>query len=191
MRACPLRRGIRGWTNLRTTSLAAPQAASSSLSRYSRTERCVVASSCQSTSSVLATERCLLASAAIKLAVDGEAFTTDQALSYRAPHHDLKHSTESVTFTGTTVPALWEGRVLGNAALQSRSTEPAICTVEVNLVAKRAPSERQSSSPRPACGSLAPDRSREALSCCRKALIPSPIDQNRCAQSRNRIDMIV
>src|SRR5580704_16032945 len=54
--------------NFGTTSLAAPQAASSSVSRYSRTERRATASSCQSTSSVLAKERCLLASAAIKLA---------------------------------------------------------------------------------------------------------------------------
>src|ERR1044071_4446605 len=50
-----------------TVSLAAPHAASSRVSRYSRTDRRVLAMACQSTSSDPAAERCLLASAAIRL----------------------------------------------------------------------------------------------------------------------------
>ena len=53
--------------NFGTVSLAAPQAASSRVSRYSRTDRRVLAMASQSTSSDPATARCLLASAAIRL----------------------------------------------------------------------------------------------------------------------------
>src|SRR5262249_32070913 len=54
--------------NLGPTSLAAPHAASSSVLRYSCTERRVAASAGQSTASEPGTERCLLASAAIRVA---------------------------------------------------------------------------------------------------------------------------
>src|SRR5262249_11334569 len=54
--------------NLGLTSLAAPHAASSSVSRYSCTERRVAARAGQSTASEPGTERCLLASAAIRVA---------------------------------------------------------------------------------------------------------------------------
>src|SRR3984893_10045365 len=56
-----------------TVSLAAPQAASSRVSRYSRTDRRVLAMASQSTSSDPAAERCLLASAAIRLASTAKA----------------------------------------------------------------------------------------------------------------------
>src|SRR5580704_5018751 len=54
--------------NFGLTSLAAPQAASSNVSRYSLTERRVAAIASQSTSSDPSTERCLFASALIRLA---------------------------------------------------------------------------------------------------------------------------
>src|SRR5437764_6282751 len=54
--------------NFGLTSLAAPQAASSSVSRYSLTERRVAAIASQSTSSDPSAERCLFASALIRLA---------------------------------------------------------------------------------------------------------------------------
>jgi hypothetical protein len=59
--------------NFGTVSLAAPQAASSRVSRYSRTDRRVLATASQSTSSDPAEERCLLASAAIRLASTAKA----------------------------------------------------------------------------------------------------------------------
>src|SRR5215213_2543911 len=59
--------------NFGTVSLAAPQAASSRVSRYSRTDRRVLAMASQSTSSDPAAERCLLASAAIRLASTAKA----------------------------------------------------------------------------------------------------------------------
>ena len=55
-------------TNFGFTSLAAPHAASSSVSRYSRTEQRVLAIASQSTSSLPSAERCLFASALIRLA---------------------------------------------------------------------------------------------------------------------------
>ncbi len=68
VRARPLGCRVRLGHELGFTSLAAPQAASSSVSRYSRTERRVLAIASQSTSSLPSAERCLLASALIRLA---------------------------------------------------------------------------------------------------------------------------
>jgi hypothetical protein len=66
--------------NFGTVSLAAPQAASSRVSRYSsRTDRRVLAMASQSTSSDPAAERCLLASAAIRLASTAKASPSTSA----------------------------------------------------------------------------------------------------------------
>ena len=67
--------------NFGTTSLAAPQAASSSRSIYSRTERRVVASSRQSTF-IRACKRALFIGVGCdQTGIDGEALTTDEALT--------------------------------------------------------------------------------------------------------------
>ena len=66
--AGPLCRGSAGETNFGTVSLAAPHAALSRVSRYSRTARRLAARLRQFVCSALETDLCLLASAAIRLA---------------------------------------------------------------------------------------------------------------------------
>src|SRR5258705_7872640 len=67
--------------NFGTVSLAAPHAASSRVSRYSRTDRRVLAMASQSTSSDPAAERCLLASAAMRRIVFSLVFSRRLSLS--------------------------------------------------------------------------------------------------------------
>jgi hypothetical protein len=103
--------------NFGTVSLAAPQVASSRVSRYSRTDRRVLAMASQSTSSDPAAERCLLASAAIRLASTAKAAATD---------HGLEQLSQQIAVTKAAMPILGEGRVVRHLAVEPEPTEPAV-----------------------------------------------------------------
>src|SRR5476649_2332576 len=121
--------------NFGTVSLAAPQAASSRVSRYSRTDRRVLATASQSTSSDPAAERCLLASAAIRLA------STAKAAPSTSPSAMQRRTTVSNSFRSRSQsrkrPCLFlEGRVVRHLPVEAEPTEPAVSEVQVNLLAQ-------------------------------------------------------
>src|SRR5271168_1166093 len=126
--------------NFGTVSLAAPQAASSRVSRYSRTERRVLALTSQSTSSDPAAERCLLASAAIRLA------STAKAAPSTSPSAMQRRTTISNSFRSRSQsrkrPCLFlenvlgERRVVRHLAVEPEPTEPTVAEVQVNLLAQ-------------------------------------------------------
>src|SRR5580700_4468934 len=97
--------------NFGTVSLAAPQAASSKVSRYSRTDRRVLAMASQSTSSDPAAERCLLASAAHQAGIDRKGSPVDQPFGHAAPDHGLEQLSQQIAVTKAAMPILGEGRV--------------------------------------------------------------------------------
>jgi hypothetical protein len=49
--------------------------------------------------------------------VDGEAFTTNQALGHRAPHHHLEQAADHVAVAEAAMTGLGEARMVGNATL--------------------------------------------------------------------------
>src|SRR5712675_194343 len=122
--------------NFGTVSLAAPQAASSRVSRYSPTDRRVLAMASQSTSSDPAAERCLLASAAIRLA------STAKAAPSTSPSAMQRRTTVSNSFRSrsqsrkSAMPVLGERRVVRHFAIEPEPTEPAVGEVQVNLLAQ-------------------------------------------------------
>src|ERR1700704_5458279 len=121
--------------NFGTVSLAAPQAASSRVSRYSRTDRRVLAMASQSTSSDPAAERCLLASAAIRLA------STAKAAPSTSPSAMQRRTTVSNSFRSRSQsrkrPCLFLEKVggAGPPPAGPEPTEPAVGEVQVNLLA--------------------------------------------------------
>src|SRR3954468_17983651 len=119
--------------NFGTVSLAAPQAASSRVSRYSRTDRRVLAMASQSTSSDPAAERCLLASAAIRPA------STAKAAPSTNPSAMQRRTTVSNSFRSRSQsrkrPYL-ERRVVRHLAVEPEPTAPALGEVQVNLLAQ-------------------------------------------------------
>src|ERR1700722_7050068 len=124
--------------NFGTVSLAAPQAASSKVSRYSRTDRRVPAMASQSTSSDPGAERCLLAWAAIRLASTAKAVpsTNPSAMHARPPDHGVEQLSQQMAVTGAAMPILGEGRVVRHLAIEAEPTEPTISEVQVNLFAQ-------------------------------------------------------
>src|SRR4051794_11809943 len=120
--------------NFGTVSLAAPQAASSRVSRYSRTDRRVLATASQSTSSDPAEERCLLASAAIRLAVDSEGRPINQPFCHAASDHGLEQLAQQIAIAEAAMPILGEGRVVRHLAIEAEPAEPAVGEVQVHLL---------------------------------------------------------
>ena len=70
--------------------------------------------------------------------IDGKAFTANQALSHRPPHHHLEQVTERVAVAEAAMAGLREARMIGNATLQTEAAKPPIGQVQVNLVAQPA-----------------------------------------------------
>src|SRR4029078_2993502 len=122
--------------NFGTVSLAAPQAASSRVSRYSWTDRRVLAMAFQSTSSDPAAERCLLASAASRLASTAKAVpsTSPSAMQRRTTvSNSLRNRSQS-----RKRPCLFLEKVEWSGTPPSRPSraEPAVGEVQVNLLAQ-------------------------------------------------------
>src|SRR5712675_2570195 len=121
--------------NFGTVSLAAPQASSSRVSRYSRSDRRVLAMAFQSTSDPAA-ERCLLASAAHQAGIDRKGSPVDQPFGHAAPDHGLEQLSQQTAVTEAAMPILGEGRVVRHLAVEAEPTEPAVGEVQVNLLAQ-------------------------------------------------------
>src|SRR6266446_5447058 len=95
--------------NFGTTGVAAPNAASSSTARYSRTA-CVAASGADH--SPPGTLRCRLASALIMLSIDGKALAAHQSLGHAAPHGRLEYLAQQIAVAEAAVSVLREGRMV-------------------------------------------------------------------------------
>src|SRR3954451_7845124 len=98
--------------NFGTVSLAAPQAASSRVSRYSRTDRRVLAMASQSTSSDPAAERCFVGIGSNQAGIDSKGRPVDQPLNHAAPDHGLEQLSQQIAVTKAAVPILGERRVI-------------------------------------------------------------------------------
>src|SRR6476660_8889760 len=108
--------------NFGTVSLAAPQA-SSRVSRYSRTDRRVLATASQSTSSDPAEERCFLASAAIRLASTAKAVPSTSPSAMQSDH-GLKQLAQQIAIAEVAMPILGEGRVGRHLPIEAEPAEP-------------------------------------------------------------------
>jgi hypothetical protein len=67
--------------------------------------------------------------------VDREGFAPDNPFFDTASHHRLKQLAQKVALAKTAVAILREGRMIGNVALETQSTEPSVGQIEVDLLA--------------------------------------------------------
>lgn len=149
--------------NFGTVSLAAPQAAASSVLRYSRPDRRVLAMPSQSTSP--ATARCLLASAAIRLPSNTKAapVTNPSAMQRCTTVSNSLRSRSQSRNCLFLEKVEWSGHL----AVEAEPTESAEGQVQVQLLAQRpfktnAITNNQSAASVPKAASLRGER-REAL----------------------------
>ena len=122
--------------NFGVTGEAAPNAASSSVARYSRAARpafSLISSGFQS----LARNRALLVGVGGNQAgVDRKPVGADQPFCHAALDDGLEQVAQHVALAKAAMPVLRERRVIGNFAIQSEPAEPAIGQIEMNLLAK-------------------------------------------------------
>src|SRR6266436_5807763 len=116
--------------NFGTVSLAAPQAASSRVSRYSRTDRRVLAMASQSTSSDPTAE--LVGIGGNQAGIDRKGSPVDQPFGPAAPDHGLEQLSQQIAVTEAAMPILEEGRVVRHLAVKAEPTEPTVSEVQVN-----------------------------------------------------------
>src|SRR6476620_10979499 len=118
--------------NFGTVSLAAPQAASSRVSRYSRTDRRVLAMASHRPG-----RRALLVGIGSNQAgIDRKGSPVDQPLGDAAPDHGLEQPSQQIAVTEAPMPILGERRVVRHLAIEPEPTEPAVGEVQVNLLAQ-------------------------------------------------------
>src|SRR5580704_6233833 len=128
--------GSDGETNFGVTSLAAPNAASSRVVRYSLTARLAVSPACVFFHSVPGIERCLLASATIKLAstANPSPLTSPAASSFKDA---LEHATKHVALAELLMMGTRERRVIWDRVLDREPAKPAIGEVYLYLATQR------------------------------------------------------
>src|SRR5438045_7615861 len=124
--------------NFGLASLAAPQSASSSVSRYSLTERRVAAIASQSTSSDPSAERCLFDVRPDQAGIGREALATDKPFSHAAPYCRLEQLAQEITIAEAAMSVLRESRVIRHIALEAESAEPPIGQVQMHFLAEPA-----------------------------------------------------
>ena len=126
--------GSAGEMNFGVTGVAAPKAASSSTARYSSTARLDFSGAAHWSPSMprLAVRVC-----PDQAAVNGEAITADQPFRHASADDRLEHAAQQVALAEAAVPALREGRMIGNLPLQPKPAEPTIGEVQVHLFARR------------------------------------------------------
>ena len=124
--------------NFGLTSLAAPQAASSSVSRYSLTER-RVRRHCLPVDLFRSFHGTLLVRVRLDQAgVSREAVATDKPFSHAAPHCRLEQLAQEITIAEAAMTVLREGRVIRHVALQTEPAEPPIGQVQMHFLAEPA-----------------------------------------------------
>src|SRR4051794_30987344 len=117
--------------NLGTTGVAPPNAASSSTARYSRTAWPGSSGGSHRSPGV---EFWRFASALI---IDASTAKPPPPTSpFPMQRGTLQQLAEHIALAKATVPVLREGRVVRHRAVQAEPAEPAICEVEVNLLAQ-------------------------------------------------------
>jgi hypothetical protein len=120
--------------NFGLTSLAAPQAASSSVSRYSLTERRVAA---------VDFFRPFRGTLLVRVRPDQagigrEALATDKPFSHAAPYCRLEQLAQEITIAEAAMSVLRESRVIRHIALETESAEPPIDQVQMRFLAEAA-----------------------------------------------------
>src|SRR5690348_9940942 len=68
--------------------------------------------------------------------IDRKAFTTNQPLVDTALENSLEHPPQQIALAEAAMPVLGEGRMIGHAAIEAKSTEPPIGQIEVDLLAQ-------------------------------------------------------
>ena len=124
--------------NFGVTGEAAPNAASSSVARYSRAVRTALSLSLLSGfQSLLGTDRCLLASAAIKLASTAKA-SPPTIPSFMQRGTTVSNSLRSRDRSPRKRPWRFLGkrRMIGDVGVEPQATEPAIGQIEMDLLAQ-------------------------------------------------------
>src|SRR5580700_8310473 len=119
--------------NFGTTDVAAPNAASSSTARYSRTAWFAASGTCHSLPGTL---RCRLASALIMLASTAKPSPPTSPSAMQRQHRRLEHLAQQIAVAEAAVPVLREGRVVRHRALEPEPTEPAVAEVQVYFLAQ-------------------------------------------------------
>src|SRR6478609_5555328 len=109
-------------------SLAAPNAASSSVARYSRAARQASGPMSAVFHSLLGSERCLLASAAMRLA------STAKPSPPTRPSRRQRSTTASNRRRRMSLSLKRPGRVIRHLAVQTEPTEPAIREIEMDFL---------------------------------------------------------
>src|SRR5271154_5242693 len=120
--------------NFGLTSLAAPQASASSVSRYSLTERRVAAIA------PVDLFRGFCGALLVRVRLDqagvgGEAVAADKPFSNAAPHCRLEQFAQEIAIAEAAMTVLREGRVIRHVAFQTEPAEPPIGEVQMDLVA--------------------------------------------------------
>src|SRR5215203_4318873 len=101
--------------NFGTTSVAAPNAASSSTAKYSLTTWPAASGGSLFSPSI---PFCLFASALIRLASTAKFFSADQSLTNAAPQDRLKQPSQEIAIAEAAMPVLREGRMVGHIAIE-------------------------------------------------------------------------
>src|SRR3954462_8702640 len=122
--------------NFGTVSLAAPQAASSRVSRYSRTDRRVLAMASQSTSSDPGGRALLIGIGGNQAGIDRKGSPVDQSFGHAAPDHGFEQLAQQIAIAEAAMPILGESRVVWSLAIEAEPTEPPVGEVQVNLLAQ-------------------------------------------------------
>src|ERR1700730_6284880 len=121
--------------NFGTVSLAAPQAASSRVSRYSRTDRRVLATASQSTSSDPAAAL-LVGIGSNQAGIDSKGRPINQPFCHAASDHGLEQLAQQIAIAEAAMPILREGRVVRHLAIEAEPAEPTVGEVQVHLLAQ-------------------------------------------------------
>ncbi len=119
--------------NFGVTSLAAPNAASSSTARYSSTARPAASGGRPAAPSTRVRS---LASAWIRLASTAKPSPPTRPFVDAALQHGLEQPAQQITVAEAAMPVLRESRVIGHLAIEAQPAKPAVGQVQVDLLAQ-------------------------------------------------------
>lgn len=119
--------------NFGFTSVAAPKAASSSVSRYSRSTRSVLR--VEPFGWPVVDRRCVLfvGVGADQAGIDGKAFTTDQTFGNAELDDALEQLPDQIDLAKAAMPVLGQSRMVWNGIRQIEAAKPTVRQVEMHL----------------------------------------------------------
>ena len=122
--------------NFGVTGEAAPNAASSSVARYSRAARPAFVPDLLGFQSSLANRALLVGVGGDQAGIDREAIGANQALRHAASNDGLEQMPQEIALAKAAMPVLRKGRMIGDLAVESETAEPAIGEIEMNFLAQ-------------------------------------------------------